>query len=485
MGYTDPLTGKPSFDGNVAFIVTSGTPLPNYSTFNLSAIPTSTPSPAWQAVAAAWRANQVGSFQPVESISAAVCSPKYSIEPWIVDFVNGSMKLVQLQSKSVGNLDPTQLKIAIQDCLGGLTLSPPISVPYGVSIAQLLMLFTLPPDNSSFAIPYSPEKLTSSMNAALLSSVQAYLDNFPFGNFTPPESKLLVPALVLSAEFKFICTMAALYFLLSGALFYLFKRLVAKPFTIRSVMGAINQPANTHSGSLGVSHGQAVAAMVEHIATTGNDPDEAATEARINKSIGDHYTMIHEDMVTHRPVLALDLHKHEITPNPLLDRFEHMRTRTSRFAWVSTPAFGAALVGFGVVTWRHPYVVSNSPKTTGFFFALFTWGLGLWRTLSLLAVNSLIRQANSDVSRLIEKFAIILADESASMCRNGAIYSNTMSNMAWTTDCERFSMKSQRTPCPFSIHFVWHASLRLVSYSKSVALQQCLVRFVLSWLKVL
>src|ERR1700733_10327580 len=77
MGYTDPTTGKPSFEGNAAFVVTSGKPSLGSGYFNLSSVPTSTPSANWQAVAAAWRTNQTIPFEPVESMSVAVCSPKY------------------------------------------------------------------------------------------------------------------------------------------------------------------------------------------------------------------------------------------------------------------------------------------------------------------------------------------------------------------------------------------------------------------------
>jgi hypothetical protein len=128
--FSDPSTGKPSFDGIVAFGVTSDKQLPGISYFNISSVPTATLSLSWQTAAAAWRANQTGPGKPVtaDSISVAMCSPTYSIEPWIIDLVNGSTRLVQLQSQRVGNLDITQLNIAIQDSFNRLTFSSPLSV---------------------------------------------------------------------------------------------------------------------------------------------------------------------------------------------------------------------------------------------------------------------------------------------------------------------------------------------------------------------
>jgi hypothetical protein len=338
----------------------------------------------------------------VEFLSVAVCSPEYFIEPWVVDLVNGSTTLVELQSKSVGNLDPTQLNIAIQDCFHQLPFAPPIYLSYGLSIAQLTMLFTIPSDMSLPGIPYSSENITSLLNSAIPSSVQAYLDNFPFGNFTPSTSKRLVPALVLSAELNFICATAALYALLSGALFYLFRRQTAKPFTIRSVLGATRETPFAHIPD--TYCGQAVASQIEHIATAADDIDDSAKEARINKFIGDYHTMVREDLPTRRPVLQINSHQDPPTPNLLLDRYENVRTRRSRILWAFTPVFGGTLVGFSIATWRHPHIVSHSPQDTRatLFSALFTWGIGLWRSASLLAISGLIRQANSDVSTFDE-----------------------------------------------------------------------------------
>ena len=397
MGYTDPATGKPSFEGNAAFVVTSGKPSAGSGYFNLSSIPTSTLSASWQAVSASWRANQTTPFEPVESMSVAVCSPKYFIEPWMVDLVNGSMTLVELQSRGIGNLDITQLNIAIQDCFKQLPSAPPISLTFGLSIAQLTMLFTIPLNISSPGIPYPSENVTLSMNVAIPSSLQAYLDNFPFGDFVPLQSKLLVPALVLSAELNFICATAALYALLSVTLLYLFWRPVARPFTIQSVLNATRGAATPHV--LDVSRGQAVASMIERISITGNRTDDATTEARINKLIGDRHALICEDLATRNLVLEIDSQKHESAPDLLLERYENVRTRSSGIIWAFTPALGATLVGFGLATWRHPHVISYSPQNvrTTLFSALFTWGLGLWRSLSLVAVSSLILQANSDV----------------------------------------------------------------------------------------
>jgi hypothetical protein len=176
--------------------------LPGSGYFNLSSVPTYTPSASWQAAAAAWRANQTELFKLVESISVAVCSPKYTLQPWIVDLVNGSTTPVELQWQNVRNIDPTQLNIAIQDCFNRLPTALPISILFNTSIAQLSMLFTVPTNSSFPGIHYLAENLTELMNPALPSFVQAYLDSFPFGNFTPPSPQLLIPAVILLFEIQ-------------------------------------------------------------------------------------------------------------------------------------------------------------------------------------------------------------------------------------------------------------------------------------------
>ena len=399
-GYTNPLTGQPSFQSNVAFAVAGGPPLPGSGYFDLASVPTYTPSASWRAAATAWRANQTGLPGPVESISVAVCSPKYSLQPWVLDLVNGSTMLVELQSQIVGNIDPTQLNIAIQDCFNRMTVAPPISVTFGVSVALLSVLLTIPTNTSIPAIPYPAENLTTLINSALPVFVQAYLDNFPFGNFTPPNSQHLVPALVLSAESNFIWATTVLYVLMAATLLYLTLRPIAKPFDIQNILSATRKVPTAEP--LEISRGQAVASQIEHIAAAENDIDNSETEARINKVIGNHYTMVRENLAIHHPVLEIDSQRRVVSPYPFLERYGNIRTGRSRVMWIFTPAIGATLVSFGFATWRHPHVLSSSLQNTRatLFTALFTWALGLWRSLSLLAVGTLIRQGDSDVSPL-------------------------------------------------------------------------------------
>ena len=401
IGYTNPSTGEPSFDGNVVFIVTSAQ-LPGYGYFNLSSVPTSTPSSSWQKAAAAWWANHtISPPPPVDSISAVVCSSDYSIEPWTVDLVNNSIKLVERQSQPVGNLNRTQLNIAIQDCFTQLPFAFPKNYQYDESLLQILMLLTLPNNEMLPAMPRTSQNLSSLFNIGIPASIQAYLDDFPFGNFTPSDSNLLTPALVLSAELHFIYAIAFLYAFLSGLLCYLFLRPTAEPFTIQSVLSITCEAAipNTH----GISRGLAVAANIEQIdATNGKDVDDSAREALIANSVSNHHVLARRDLGTRYAVLEIDSAQDIVVRNMLIARYDNSWTRRSRITWVFTPAFGAALVAFGIATWRHHHVVSYSPQSTNatLFSALFTWALGLWRTLSLVAVAGLIRKANSEVGGL-------------------------------------------------------------------------------------
>jgi hypothetical protein len=408
--YTDPSTGEPSFEGNVAFVVTSGPPPPGNGYFDLSSIPTSVPSASWQALASAWWTTQTTSPEPVEAISVAVCSPNYSIEPWVVELIDGSAILWEQSSHPVGNLDPRQLNITIQDCFYQLPDAHPISIPYKTSNMMLDLLFNVPNEVTfSPSLPYSSDNLTSSINNAIPISVQAYLDNYPFGNFTPTNSMSIETALVLVAELKFICATAALYALLSAALLFMFHRPVANPLTIQNALSLTGEAVIPHMQDL--PRGQTLAAEIERIATISDDADDSATEARINTYMGDHYTIVRGDPVNHNNVLETESQKNTAISSLLLKQYENLRTRGSRISWVFTPILGAILVAFGLATWRRPHVVShespNSGTTSLFFF--FTWGLGLWRSISLLAVSGLIRQANSEVSTLDLK-SILTAD---------------------------------------------------------------------------
>jgi hypothetical protein len=406
--YTNPSTGQPAFDGNVAFVATSGKPSPGSGYVDLSPVPTSSPSAKWQAATAALRENVT--VAPVESMSMAVCTPKFAIESWMVDYVNGSMDLVERQPQSVGNLDPRQLNISIQDCFNLFPEAAPLVPGYGMNGLSLAIFVAVSfAEEEDFEVFTAyPDGLHGNINVGIPYIIQAYLDNFPFGEIIPPQSKLISPALVLSAELNFIIATAALYALLFGILFHLSTRPVAEQFTIRSVLDITREAAPPHGTD--ASCGQDVVARIEQILVDRRDMNDSAMATRINKLIGSSCTTVREDSA-HRFLLEVDSQQHTVAPNVLLKCYESVQDHMSRIAWVFTPALGAALVGFGGAIWRHPHVVSQLPLNTNttLFSALFTWGLGVWRSVSLLAISNLIQQANSDVSTPDDKLRMFKA----------------------------------------------------------------------------
>ena len=98
------------------------------------------------------------------------------------------------------------------------------------------------------------------------------------------------------------------------------------------------------SPALHIIRGQAAAAKVDHIASLKRDIDDSATEAH-NKTIGDHFTTLHEELITRYPILEVDCRQRSVSPTLLLQCYETMHTRTSRVVWVFTPLLGAALLG--------------------------------------------------------------------------------------------------------------------------------------------
>jgi hypothetical protein len=191
-----------------------------------------------------------------------------------VELFNGAIKLVELQSQPVGNLDPIQLQIAIQDCFQRFPTAAPVVTNFGISIAITTLLFDVV-EATTINIPKSPTDVSVMVNIMMIPPfVQAYLDNFPFGNFTPLNSKLLTPAVIVSAQLDFICVTAALYALLSMMLLYLFMRPPAQPLTIQSILDA----TWIVPGTPDVLRGHAVAAAVEQTAIQGYDRYDAKKE---------------------------------------------------------------------------------------------------------------------------------------------------------------------------------------------------------------
>ena len=415
--YTNASTGEPSFAGYAAFSVSSGTPLPQYGFLNLSTVPTYTLSAAWKAAASAYRANNTGVFEPPDSLSVVLCSPKYSLEPWIVELVNGVITLVKQQSQAVGNLDPTQLQIAIQDCFNTLSVAPPIVTIFGFSDSLLNWMFEFNDQLLTIGTPKSPSNISLVMNFALPSAVQAYLDNSPFGDFTPSNSKILIPAVVFSAQLDFICATGALYALLAAMLFYLFMRSPAQPLTIRSVLDVTREvPAIPD-----VVRGREAAAVVEQISLKGHDENSANMEAHVSRTIGNHTVAIRDSFPAHHRFLEINSNYDSIQSNHVL---EYYGNANNRFVWMLTPGLGVALVGFGIASYVHPHIVGPPQGTKDVLFsALFTWGVGLWRSVSLIGINAIIRWATSDVS-VLWLFVKTAANIFTSTHRNGAVFSD-------------------------------------------------------------
>jgi hypothetical protein len=185
-----------------------------------------------------------------------------------------------------------------------------MSIFYGILIPQIAMLFGPTGDNLLVGRPLPARTITLMMNAALPLTIQAYLDDFPFGNITPPNSQLLVPALVLSVQPNFVYATTVLYALLSAVLIYLYMRPAAEPLTIRSVL-------------IG-THEIAAPAEIETVDNANNGIDDLSKETLINKSIGYYDSMVRQDGVTHRTILEINSDQHTVIP-PIVQRiFEYI-----------------------------------------------------------------------------------------------------------------------------------------------------------------
>lgn len=401
--FTDSVSGQPSFAGYLAFVASSGASppgqLPAY--LNLSEVPNYTPSPAWEAVSSAWRGNLSFAYTPVTAISVAICTPNYTMEAWEIDLANGTLQGIERQRSLVRNLDPTQVQIAITDAFNNLASTPPFNAWYpSVSTAQLATLFQFPTDEATLG-PLSPKSaanITDWMNfIAIPSSVQAYFDQSPFGSVISPDSKVLVPALILTAQLEFMCIVAALYTLLTVALLYMFWRPHAKSLDIQTVL-EITRDSQSPRFTSAVS-GRAAALMIENAAPSEFVDAKRATV--ITSSVGSYSAMLFPDQKNHA-VLEICPPEHDRSVSAVLDGLEGHRLRGF---WTFTPMIGAGLVGLGIVGYVRPHNVGSfDPSRATLYATLFTWAMGVWRSCALIAISALIRQGNSDEwSRLLNK----------------------------------------------------------------------------------
>ena len=78
--------------------------------------------------------------------------------------------------------------------------------------------------------------------------------------------------------------------LLSIAFFYLFGQPFAQLFDIWNVLN-VTQITTFAT----ISHGPATATRIKYIDAIRQDEDDSATEAQVNRLIGNHHTMVRED----------------------------------------------------------------------------------------------------------------------------------------------------------------------------------------------
>ncbi|KAF7982507.1 hypothetical protein HWV62_28106 [Athelia sp. TMB] len=417
--FVNTSTGAPSFDGYLAFVVSSGTPPPSQlpALLNLSAVPAYTPSPAWQAASAAWRKNLTFAYAPATALSVALCTPQFTIESWEIDLANGTVQSYTPQKTRLGNLDKTQVGLAITDAFNTLASTPPFSAWYpAVSTAQLSTLFALPlgADLSSPLSPLSGAAVGAWMNGvAIPSAVQAYFDGAPFGSAGSPGAKTLAPALVLTAQREFVYITTGLYALLTAALWYLHRRPPAQPLALSTVR-ALTHTSQSPRFANAVS-GRAAAALVEAA---------GATEPAVAAHLSAHSALLFPD-AQNRAVLELCPPLHPPAP---------ARPRGGvPYLWVLTPLLGAGLVGLGIVGYVRPRTVGGGGRA-GLYAALFTWALGVWRSAALLGVGALVRQGNSDEwSRMLSKHGGAHLSKSVDTLSSNTLSPPAAFRAAWRT----------------------------------------------------
>lgn len=319
--------------------------------------------------------------------------------------IGSTVELLEQLPQIIGNVDAVQLQLAIQDSFGLLTSSAPIVPAWGFSYTSLSTFFDCPVDEYLLCPPRPGVALSNVINAfAIPSLIQAYLDDFPFGNFIPDDgSKRLNPALVLVAQKGFVCLTASLYALLGIVVVFIWGRTPAPALDIRRVLDVTQSADSAHNAY--ALEGRAVSTAIEQIAHLGRDGNDAEAENRVRHVVGRSTVTFRENNGSEgRPMLTMGTATRVFTPNTWRERIANAGIR---YAWISTPALGAALVALGLEVYLHPRIIASSLASRATLYAaLFTWVIGIWRSASLVAVTALLRRANSDVSRMFQLFVI-------------------------------------------------------------------------------
>ncbi|KAH8914506.1 hypothetical protein BT69DRAFT_1290090, partial [Atractiella rhizophila] len=377
----------PSFDG-VIMVAVQTAPLnaifAETSWFNFSSVPQLSIPPSWRTYQEEWLL--MGNGPIAKEVSILFCLPQFSVQSYsvAVDSAQVGGQLENPLPYRVGNIDETQLKIALSDSLHELARTAP-SIFTTEFVDQERRATNL--SNSTLVdTPVDANALSESITDMVRGALSAYLTGGPFGT-TVIQSHGYRMGLVLRAQNEFLWIVAASFFCLAVAgglvlvLQHREKRL-ERQLSIAGVLRLVRWDKETSLVGEKWLNGRGLMEFATDLTPGCGMTDEEEEKV--------HFAF--RNSMRNVPTVRL-----QMTPAPMR-KFKIEGRSLRKLVGFITPVVGGAFIAFGAYAYTHDVIIPEDigdvrPVLLG---TTFTVVIGLWRTLALGGTRSSIREVRSE-----------------------------------------------------------------------------------------
>ncbi|KAH8916176.1 hypothetical protein BT69DRAFT_805654 [Atractiella rhizophila] len=394
----DNTTLVPSYDG-VLMITVQSAPLEAIQQsrglwMDTSSIPTSPIPSTWSAFQTD-AANLYGN--PIATdVSMLLCIPQVIVESHRITVRGGTYLSYHIEPLDyrVGNIDETQLRIAMSDSLLDFATSTYFYlIPMGLSggsAEETIGIYT----------PINQTVLGPTYTRFVQSALSAYLDGGPFGTMDV-DSQGSRLGLVLKAQREFLWLVAGFYALLAlvGAAVVWFtsgrrEQRIGRFLGIGRVLSLVQWGGRDFpSGLERTLNGRRVAVVAAEVA--GGEGKMESEEERALLAFRTARVCVKDFPSVDGVAPALSV---QIGPPVVKGWLERKIKALRNVVMFITPVVGGAFVAFGVYAYKHDVVVPIKIEEERLVLigTLFTIAVGFWRTLALGGTRSAIREVRSE-----------------------------------------------------------------------------------------
>ncbi|KAH8925619.1 hypothetical protein BT69DRAFT_1348633 [Atractiella rhizophila] len=384
----------PSYDGAMLVVVQSAPFNANIQYtdvedwwIDLASVPTSPIPPVWSTFQDEW-ANLHN--RPITTdISMLLCLPQVDVQSYHVHAYQGAFEtLDESLPYRVGNIDQTQLKIALSDSL----------LSFATSSSTMFRGTPFMLDNRRNFTHYTPanESDLESFYARLAQvGLSAYLDGGPFGmRQTQSIGERL--GLVLKADRKYLAIVAILYILISfpGIFIISLRRTEEKKEKHLSVSNVLQLVHMAEGMQLEERTGREITQLAKEIG--GKEAQLAEGEDMVSHAFRNAKVWMYETTASDgKDIMRLSFYPGTWKPR---GRWGKILRRARNRLGILTPVLGGCLVAFGVYTYVNKVIIPVEVMDSrhAMIATLFTTTLGLWRTLALWGVRKVIKEVRSE-----------------------------------------------------------------------------------------